>query len=339
MSQKLAAKITGIGGYIPTRLIKNKDLEVMLETSDEWIQQRTGIEQRYWVNDDQSTSDLAYAAALKAIENAKIDKKQIDLIVVATSSPDTDIPGCAAFVQAKLGLPGVPYFDIRQACSGFIYGLSIAQNFISVGSHNCVLVIGAEVQSKGLDKTPRGKGVTILFADGAGAVIVQQTTVTNAKTDSHILATKLHADGSAASELWMPAPGSAFGAERVTHKMIDEGMIYPQMNGRLVFMNAVTKMPEVLNEVLNETQTSLDAVDMHFFHQANMRINQKVCEDMKIPIEKAHTTIHKFGNTTAATIPLGMFDAMESGKLKPGMLISMVTFGAGFTWASAIVRL
>ncbi|MFN3696847.1 MAG: 3-oxoacyl-ACP synthase III family protein [Pseudobdellovibrio sp.] len=338
MSEKIAAKITGIGGYIPPRLIKNTDLEAMLETSDEWIQQRTGIEQRYWVNDDQSTSDLAYQAALKAIENAKIDVKQIDMIVVATSSPDTDIPGCAAFVQAKLGLTGIPYFDIRQACSGFIYGLSIAQNFISQGSNECVLVIGAEVQSKGLDKTPRGKGVTILFADGAGAVIVQKTKVTQ-KNDSQILVTKLHAEGSAAKELWMPAPGSAFGPERVTHAMIDEGLIYPQMNGRLVFMNAVTKMPEVLNESLQATKTQLGDVDLHFFHQANMRINQKVCEDMQIPIDKAHTTIHKFGNTTAATIPLGMYDAMQAGKLKPGMLISMVTFGAGFTWASALVRL
>jgi len=338
MSQKFSAKITGLGGYVPSRLIKNADLEVLLETSDEWIKQRTGIEQRYWVTDQQSTSDLAYEASLKAIQNAQIKTQEIDLIVVATSSPDTDIPGCAAFVQAKLGLAGVPYFDIRQACSGFIYGLSIAQNFIHQGSYKCVLVVGAEVQSKGLDKTPRGKGVTILFADGAGAVIVQRAVVNNKNTDAHIIATKLHADGSSAKELWMPAPGSAFGAERVTHQMIDEGLIYPQMNGRLVFTNAVTKMPEVLNEVLSENQIAVNEIDLHFFHQANLRINQKVCEDMNIPISKAYTTIHKFGNTTAATIPLGMYDAMKSGELKPGMLISMVTFGAGFTWGSALVR-
>lgn len=335
---KKAAKITGIGGYVPSRVIKNTDLEKMLDTSDDWIQQRTGIIERRWVTDDQATSDLAVEAAKIAIQNAKIDVKQIDLIVVATGSPDTDIPGCAAFVQAKLGLPGVPYFDIRQACSGFIYGISLANQFVVGEVYKCVLVIGAEVQSKGLDKTPNGKGVSILFADGAGAVILQVTDVKDAKKDPHILTTKLHADGSAASELWMPAPGSSFGPERVTKEMIDSGKIYPQMNGRLVFTHAVTKMPEVLNESLKEAGVALNEVDMHFFHQANTRINQKICEDMGIPFERAHTTIHKFGNTTAATIPLGMYDAFQTGKLKHGMTISMVAFGAGFTWASALVR-
>lgn len=335
---KKAAKITGFGGYVPSTVIKNTDLEKMLDTTDEWIQQRTGIVERRWVTDDQSTSDLAFEAAKIAIANAKINVKDIDLIVVATSSPDTDIPGCAAFVQAKLGLPGIPYFDIRQACSGFIYGLSLANQYISSGIYKCALVIGAEVQSKGLDKTPNGKGVSIIFADGAGAVILQQTEITNDKKDSHILTTKLHADGSSAAELWMPAPGSALGPERITHDMIDSGKIYPQMNGRLVFTHAVTKMPEVLMEALLETGIALNDVSMHFFHQANTRINQKICADMNIPFERAHTTIHKFGNTTAATIPLGMYDAFQEGKLTPGMVISMVAFGAGFTWASALVR-
>lgn len=334
---KKAAKITGIGGYVPSRVVKNTDLEKMLDTSDDWIQQRTGIAERRWVEDSQCTSDLAVEAAKIAIANAKIDTKKIDLIVVATSSPDADIPGCAAFVQAKLGLGGIPYFDIRQACSGFIYGLSLANQYISSGVYKCALVIGAEVQSKGLDKTPNGKGVSILFADGAGAVILEQTEVNNAK-EAQVLTTKLHADGGGATELWMPAPGSAFGPERVTHEMINSGKIYPQMNGRLVFTHAVTKMPEVLGESLQAAEVKLEDVDMHFFHQANVRINQKICEDMGIPPEKAHNTIHKFGNTTAATIPLGMFDAYQEGKLKPGMLISMVAFGAGFTWASALVR-
>lgn len=336
---KKAAKIIGIGGYVPSRVIKNTDLEKMLDTTDEWIQQRTGIIERRWVPAEQSTSDLAVEAAKIAIQNAKIDVKDIDLIVVATSSPDTDIPGCAAFVQAKLGLPGIPYFDIRQACSGFIYGISLANQYLSSGMYKCAVVIGAEVQSKGLDMSPNGKGVTVIFADGAGAVILQQTEVKDETKDPHVLTTKLHADGSAASELWMPVPGSAFGATRITHEMIDSGQIFPQMNGRLVFGHAVTKMPEVLNEALSDTGIALKDVDMHFFHQANARINQKICEDMNIPVERAHTTIHKFGNTTAATIPLGMWDAFEAGKLKPGMTISMVAFGAGFTWASALVRL
>lgn len=336
---KKASKITGFGGYVPSRVIKNTDLEKMLDTTDEWIQQRTGIVERRWVTDDQSTSDLAVEAAKIAILNAKIDVKDIDLIVVATSSPDTDIPGCAAFVQAKLGLPGIPYFDIRQACSGFIYGISLANLYLSSGLYKCALVIGAEVQSKGLDKSPNGKGVTIIFADGAGAVILQQTDVKDEAKDPHVLTTKLHADGSSAAELWMPVPGSAFGPTRITHEMIDSGQIFPQMNGRLVFSHAVTKMPAVLNEALNSTGLTLNDVNMHFFHQANTRINQKICEDMNIPFERAHTTINKFGNTTAATIPLGMYDAFQEGKLKPDMIISMVAFGAGFTWASALVRL
>lgn len=335
---KKAAKITGIGGCVPSRIVKNTDLEQMLDTSDDWIQQRTGIVERRWVDKDQSTSDLAVEAAKIAISNAKIDVKKIDLIVVATSTPDVDVPGCAAFVQAKLGLPGVAYFDIRQACSGFIYGLSLANQYVSSGVYKCALVIGAEVQSKGLDKTPNGKGISILFADGAGAVILESAEVNDAQKDPHILTTKLHADGTGAPELWLPAPGSALGPVRVSHDMIDSGKIYPQMNGRLVFTHAVTKMPEVLIEALEETKIDISKVDLHFFHQANMRINQKVCDDMKIPLEKAHTTIHKFGNTTAATIPLGMFDAFQAGKLKPGMLISMVAFGAGFTWGSALVR-
>lgn len=335
---KKAAKITGIGGYVPSRVIKNTDLEKMLDTSDDWIQQRTGIVERRWATDDQATSDLAVEAAKIAIQNAKINTQQIDLIVVATSSPDVDLPGCAAFVQAKLGLPGVPYFDIRQACSGFIYGISLANQYLSSGVYKCALVIGAEIQSKALDKTPNGKGVSIIFADGAGAVILQATDVQDETKDPHILTTKLHADGAGAKELCLQAPGSGLGAERINHEMLESGKIYPQMNGRLVFTHAVTKMPEVLGEALKETNLTLNDVDMHFFHQANVRINQKICEDMGIPFERAHTTIQKFGNTTAATIPLGMYDALQTGKLKSGMTISMVAFGAGFTWASALVR-
>lgn len=338
----ILAEITGLGGYVPERVVKNADLEQLLETSDEWIQQRTGIQQRHWVTIE-STSDLALKAAEVAIKNAGIDKNQIDLIIVATSSPDTDIPGSAAFLQAKLDLPGIPYFDIRQACSGFIYGLSIAHNFIQMKQAKCVLLVGAEVQSKGLDQTPLGKNVSILFGDGAGAVIIQAqdiSTLQSIASDSYsqIYSTALHADGSFAKELWMPAPGSSLGSQRVTHEMIDRGEIYPQMNGKLVFVHAVTKMPAVLVEALKKAEKELSEVDKFFFHQANLRINQKVSEDLKIPLEKVHNTIHKFGNTTAATIPLGMYDAYQNGLLKKGDLMGLAAFGAGFTWAAAVVR-
>ncbi|MGZ3768642.1 MAG: 3-oxoacyl-ACP synthase III family protein [Bdellovibrio sp.] len=334
----LASKITGIGGYLPPRAISNFDLETLLDTSNDWIIQRTGIQQRHWALASQATSDLALEASRIAMQDAGIQATDIDMIIFATSSPDTDIPGSAAFLQAKLGLGGIPYFDIRQACSGFLYGLDLADKFIRSGSYKCVLVVGAEVQSKGLDLTPNGKGVSILFGDGAGAVIVQRTEVESADQDAQILCTKLHADGSYAKELWMAAPGSAFGEKRITPQMIEEGVIYPTMNGRLVFSHAVTKMPAVLMEALDGAKKSLSDVDMFFFHQANLRINQKVGEDLKISAEKIYNTIEKFGNTTAATIPLGMWDAKKQGVLKPGMLLGLAAFGAGFTWSSSIIR-
>lgn len=334
----LATKISGIGGYLPSKAVSNFDLEKVLDTTDEWITQRTGIRQRYWADATQSTSDLALEASRVAIEDAGIQVSDIDLIIFATSSPDTDIPGSAAFLQAKLGLGGIPYFDIRQACSGFLYGMDLADKFIRSGSYKCVLLVGAEIQSKGLDVTPRGKGVSILFGDGAGAVILQSTKVDSPDAGSQILATKLHADGSFAKELWMPGPGSAFGAKRVTPQMIEDGLVYPEMNGRLVFAHAVTKMPAVLLESVEAAKKNLADIDMFFFHQANLRINQKVGEDLGIPAAKIYNTIEKFGNTTAATIPLGMWDAKKQGLLKPGMLLGLAAFGAGFTWSSAVLR-
>ncbi|MFP5520059.1 MAG: beta-ketoacyl-ACP synthase III [Bdellovibrionia bacterium] len=334
-----AAKITGFGGYLPPNVVKNTDLEKTLDTTHDWIVQRTGIEQRHWVNADQATSDLALEASLVAIKNAGIDKNKIDMIVVATSSPDYDIPGTAAVLQAKLGLPLIPYFDIRQACSGFVYGLSIADKFIRSGSHECVLVVGAEVQSKALDLTPNGRNVSALFGDGAGAVIVQACEVKDVNKEPHIVCTELHADGQHHKELWMPGPGSALGPRRVTEAMITDGVIFPEMNGRLVFTHAVTRMPEVMQSALKTANIDIKKVDHFFFHQANLRINQKVADDLGIEQSKVHNTIHKFGNTTAATIPLGMYDAFQAGKLKPGMTLGLAAFGAGFTWASAVVRI
>lgn len=333
-----AAKISGIGGFIPPKVVTNKDLEPILETTHDWIVQRTGIEERRWADAETGTADLGLAASLEALAKAGIDKSKIDLIVLATSSPDIDLPGGAAILQAKLGLPGIPYFDIRQACSGFVYGLAIADKFIRSGSYNCVLVVGAEVQSKALDLSPAGKNVSALFGDGAGAVIVEACEVKDPTKDPHIICTELHADGTHAKELWIKAPGCGLGAKRLTHEMIDDRSIYPEMNGRLVFTNAVTRMPEVLTSSLKTAGVRLEQIDYFFFHQANLRINQKIAEDMKIAAGKVHSTIEKFGNTTAGTIPLGMWDAQNKGMLKPGQLFALTAFGAGFTWASAIIR-
>lgn len=334
----LASKILGIGGYVPPRKVHNKELESVLDTTDEWIQQRTGIETRHWVEPSMSTSDMALEAAKKAIADANIKLSEIDMIIMATSTPDHEVPGAGCFLQAKLGLAGVPYFEVKQACSGFVYGLSLADQFIKTGHKKCILLIGVELQSKLLDMTPRGRAVSVIFADGAGAAIVTATNVKNPETDPHIMSTVLHADGNFAKELWVEAPGTANGATYCTPSMVDEAKVYLQMNARYVFTHAVTKMPEVMYEACAMAKKEVLNIDLFFFHQANMRINEKVAADLNIPADKLHNTIQKFGNTTAATIPLGMYDALQAGKLKRGQLLGLSAFGAGFSWGAAVLR-
>lgn len=336
---KYRSEITGVGSFVPSNVFTNFDLEKMMDTTDDWIQQRTGIVERRWVSPETSTSDLALEASLKAIENAKIDKKDIDMIIFATLSPDHDFPGTGCFLQAKLELPEIAVLDIRQQCTGFIYGLSIADKFIQSGTHKNILVVGAEVHSKGLDKTPNGRNVSVLFGDGAGACIVSRKDLTNEKTDSRIITTHLYADGAYAKELWIPAPGNAFNeSARLTHQMLDEGLHYPQMNGKTVFVHATKRMAECLMTACEKAGVSISDIDCFLFHQANLRINSKVAEMLSIPEEKVFNTIQKYGNTTAATIPLGMDDAIKAGVLKKGMLVASAAFGSGFTWASAIWR-
>lgn len=336
--QKFRSEITGVGSYVPPEVFTNFDIEKMMDTSDEWIQQRTGIVQRHWAKPDVSTSDLALKACEAAIKNAGLTNKDIDMIIFATLSPDHDFPGTGCFLQAKLDLPEITVLDIRQQCTGFIYGLSIADKFIQSGSHKNILVVGAEIHSKGLDKTPNGRNVAVLFGDGAGAVVVSRKDLTNASTESRIITTHLYADGSFAKELWLPAPGNAFGAERLTHQMLEEGLHYPQMNGKTVFVHATKRMAECILKACEEAGVNLQDIDVFLFHQANLRINSKVAEILSIPESKVFNTIQNYGNTTAATIPLGMDDAIKAGVLKKGMLVASAAFGSGFTWASAIWR-
>jgi 3-oxoacyl-[acyl-carrier-protein] synthase-3 len=258
--------------------------------------------------------------------------------IFATLSPDHDFPGTGCFLQAKLEMTEITVLDIRQQCTGFIYGLSIADKFIQSGSHKNILVVGAEVHSKGLDKTPNGRNVSVLFGDGAGAVIVSRKELLNEKSDSRIITTHLYADGAFAKELWIPAPGNALGKERINNVMLAEGLQYPQMNGKAVFVHATKRMAECLTHSCKEAGFSLDDIDVFLFHQANLRINSKVAEMLGIPESKIFNTIQNYGNTTAATIPLGMDDAIKAGVLKKGMLVASAAFGAGFTWASAIWR-
>lgn len=333
-ASQFASKISGIGSYVPPKVVTNADLMPLMDTSDEWIQQRTGIKQRHWVDEATTTSDLALEASKKALESAGLKAQQIDLIVFATLSPDHEFPGAGCFLQAKLGVPGIPALDIRQQCTGFVYGLSIADQFVRSGMYQNVLVIGAEVHSKGLDKTTRGRDVAVLFGDGAGAAVVSRA---QDSEESKIYSTHLHADGSCAKELWLPAPGMAY-AERVSPAALENLDHFPKMNGKSVFMNAVKRMPEAIVECVQSNGFKISDVDLFLFHQANMRINEMVAKQLEIPSEKVFNTIERFGNTTAATIPLGMDEAVKAGKLKKGMLVATAAFGSGFTWGSALLR-
>ncbi len=329
------SRILGVGMYVPPRVWKNDDLASVMDTSDEWIVQRTGIKQRHWVENSVSTSDLALEAAKAALENANVKKEEIEMIILATLSPDHEFPGTACFLQAKLGIPGVPALDVRQQCSGFIYATSIADQFIRTGVYKKILVVGAEVHSKGLDRTTKGREVSVLFGDGAGAAVIGVSD----SPDHRILSTHLHADGSFAKELWVKAPGLAYDATvRVVPEAIERGEHFPAMNGKTVFVHAVKRMPEVLMEGLQKNGLKLEDVDLFVFHQANLRINEMVAKQLGIPEEKVFNTIDKYANTTAATIPIGLHDAVKAGKLKPGMLVASAAFGSGFTWASMIIR-
>jgi 3-oxoacyl-[acyl-carrier-protein] synthase III len=334
----IRSRIQGIGSYVPSRVVTNDDLKAFMDTTDEWIRQRTGIQERRWVTNE-TNSDLALKASERALAAARLEKSQIDLIILATLSPDHDFPGTGCYLQAKLGLPGVPALDIRQQCSGFVYGLSIADQFIRTGTYKNILLVGSEVHSTGLEKSTRGRDVTVLFGDGAGAAIVSRTEVKDPAKDAYLYSTHLHADGASADELCLPAPGCANGdGERLNLRMMEQGLHYPKMNGKKVFTSAVRRMSEVLMEGLQANGLALKDIDLFLFHQANLRINEAVAQQLEIPWEKVFNTIQKYGNTTAATLPLGMDDAIKEGKLRPGMRVAMAAFGSGFTWASALFR-
>jgi 3-oxoacyl-[acyl-carrier-protein] synthase-3 len=321
--------------------LKNDDLRELMDTSDEWIQQRTGIKQRHWVDADSDlcTSDLALEACKKALENAKVKKEELDMIILATLSPDHEFPGTACFLQAKLDAPGIPALDVRQQCSGFIYSMSIADQFIRTGMYNKILIVGAETHSKGIDQSTRGRDVAVLFGDGAGAIVLGVADPNDAH-GGKILSTHLHADGRFARELWIEQPSMTHPGARTTPEFVaeNEPKYYPAVNGKTVFMHAVKRMPEVLAEALEKNGLKLSDIDLFLFHQANLRINEMVAKTLGIPEEKVFNTIDRFGNTTAATIPLGMDEAVKAGKLKPGMLVASAAFGSGFTWASTIYR-
>ncbi len=327
------SRILGIGMSVPKKVVTNDDLSKLMETSHEWIVERSGIEERRWVSEGETGASLATAASQEALEKAGLEPKDIDLIVYATLSPDYFFPGTAVFVQRNLGIKNIPCLDIRQQCTGFIYALSIADQYIRSGMMKHVLVIGSEVHSTGLDLSTAGRDVTVLFGDGAGAAVLGRAT-----DDKHmILSSHLHADGSEAEILWTEYPASAR-HPRITPEAMAERRHFPVMNGKKVFKHAVMKMPEALMEGMVANKLTLEDIDMVIPHQANLRINQMVAKMIGLPDTKIHNNIQKYGNTTAATIPICMHEAIELGKIKPGDMVALVAFGAGLTWGSVFLR-
>ncbi len=328
------AKIAGVGHYVPERVITNFDLEKIMDTTDAWIRERTGIQERRFVQDGEHNVDISEKASRMALEKAGKKPEDLDFIIFATLSPDYFFPGSGCLLQERLGVPGVGALDIRNQCSGFLYGISIADQFIKTGMYKNILVVGSEVQSRGLDLTTRGRDIAVLFGDGAGAVIVDRSD----DPDRGILTTHLHADGRYVKELWCEDPGSQKNP-RLTHEILDTSSIWAHMNGKYVFKYAVTKFPEVIEEALAVAGINKNELDLVIPHQANMRITEAVRARLELPEDKVYSNIHKYGNTTAASIPIALSEAIAAGKIKQKSLVCLAAFGSGFTWASALVRL
>ena len=328
------AAILGVGHYVPTKVVTNDDLAKLMPTSDEWIQQRTGIKERRYIEADGiGASDLAVPAAKMAVERAGRQLSDVDMILFATLSPDVNFPGSGCLLGHKLGLPGVPALDVRNQCSGFLYSLSVADAWVRVGAYKNVLVVGAEVHSTGVEFNERGRDVAVLFGDGAGAALIGPSP----NESSGVLSLALHADGAGAKDLWLPAPASNR-IPRLTHEMLERGEHYPQMNGKQVFRWATEKMPEVSLEVLAQAGLSVRDVDLFVPHQANMRINQFVANKLGLPEQNVVHNISRYGNTTAATIPIGLSEAYAEGRLGEGKNVLLAAFGSGYTWGAAVVR-
>jgi 3-oxoacyl-[acyl-carrier-protein] synthase-3 len=319
--------------YVPPKVVSNFDLQQRMDTSDEWIQQRSGIRERRHVAPGVNTSDLAYEASRAALDAAGCKPEDLDLVIVATLSPDHYFPGTSAFLQAKLGLESTPAMDVRCQCSGFLYALNVGQLFVGSGQYNRVLICGAEVHSPALDMTTRGRDVAVLFGDGAGAAVLEPSD----DPERGILSVHLHAQGEFAKRLWIEAPTMSE-TPYISHEQIDAGRIYPQMDGRFVFKHAVLRMPEVIREALTANAKSSSDVDLFVFHQANVRINEYAAQALEIPPEKLFNNIDKYGNCSAASIPMCLDECRRTGRLKDGDLVCLAAFGAGFTWASALIR-
>lgn len=353
----LRTKIAGIGSYVPEKVVTNQQLQQLMDTSDEWIQERTGIKERHYAEKHKETSTTMGARAAEiAIERAGITKRDIDFIIFATLSPDYYFPGCGVLLQREMEITDteIPALDIRNQCSGFVYGLSVADQFIKTGMYKNILLVGAEIHSMGLDFTTEGRNVTVIFGDGAGAVVLQPTE----EEGKGVLTTKLHSNGTYAEKLAMINPGAhggyhsskmgeeidwgypeaEYGQMFITQHMYDHGQIYPYMDGPFVFKMAVQKFPEVIIEALQSQGLTPADISLLVPHQANLRISEFVGKKLGLAHEQVWSNIQRYGNTTAASIPIALCEAVEAGAVKSGDLVCLAAFGSGFTWGSALIR-
>ncbi len=324
--------ISGLGTHVPERVVTNEELSQLMDTTDEWIQARTGIQTRHFAAPGEGPSDLAIPASEQALKAAGLTVADIDLIIFATSTPDYYAPGSGVLIQHKMGFPEIGALDIRVQCCGFVYGLSIADQYIRTGTFQNVLLIGAEVQSTILNMSTEGRDVSVIFGDGAGAAVISAT-----QEERGILSCHLHSQGEYYREIFMELPTSTR-SPRITVEDLENDRVWPLMNGREVFRQAVVRFPEVIQEALDANGLTIDDISLVVPHQANIRISKEVARRLKVPPELVYSNIHKFGNTTAASIPLALMDALGEGRVQPGDYIVLPAFGSGFTWAAALIK-
>jgi 3-oxoacyl-[acyl-carrier-protein] synthase-3 len=327
------SRFLGTGFAVPDRVVTNDELSRLMDTTDEWIRSRTGIRERHWVNEGETGVDLAHRATQRALEMAGLAAGDLDAIVYATSSPDHFAPGNGVFLQRLLGIATIPALDVRAQCSGFIYALSVADAWIRTGQFRHILVVGSEIQSTGLDLTTGGRHVAVIFADGAGAVVLGPAE----PEDGGILAFDLHSEGALAEKLWVDSPGSMY-HPRVSPEHLQTGRQYLEMDGKEVFRHAVVRMPESVRAVLAATGQTLDNISLLLAHQANLRISEAMQKDLGLRDDQVYNNITRYGNTTAATIPIALDECVREGRLHRGDLLVMTAFGSGFLWGSAAVR-
>lgn len=331
------ARIKGLGYYVPENVVTNNDLKQWMDTSDEWIQERTGIQERRWIDPttEDSTSVMGAKAAKIAIERSGVAKDDIDFIIFATLSPDMYFPGGGVRIQDLLDMPTIGALDVRNQCSGFVYAMSIADQFIKTGMYKNILVIGSENHSGGLDKSTRGRGVTVIFGDGAGAAVVSRSEDEN----RGILSSHLHSEGKHAEELALIGPSTGRWIDTIMEDDDpDDTSYYPYMNGQFVFKHAVVRFSEAIMEGLEANNLTPEDIDMLIPHQANLRIAQFIQKKFKLSDDKVYNNIMKYGNTTAASIPIALTEAWEQGKIKEGDTVVLAAFGSGFTWGSVFLK-